>query len=138
MSETISRFVYTMTDGKVVTNYKKALEARERKIQAALSEMEAQIGRLQASGIRSRALDGIYERLRAAHALALLSPNDADRYRALGEVKEDACKNAETAKKVVEQTLKRAAMLAHKSSTALTAILSAEKKVDDQPLPDGV
>jgi hypothetical protein len=29
-------------------------------------------------------------------------------------------------------------MLAHKSSTALTAILSAEKKVDDQPLPDGV
>ena len=55
MSETISRFVYTMTDGNVVINYRKALGSRERKIQAALSEMEAQIGRLQASGIRSRA-----------------------------------------------------------------------------------
>jgi hypothetical protein len=133
-SETIGRFVYTMTGHKVAG--KKILEVRNGKIEKALAAVKYQIDRLEASGVRNSALDHKYADLLAAHAVARSRPDEAERYDALETVKQNARAAMAEATEIVGRSLADLPAFLAMQQNARRALVAAESAINQIGVPE--
>ncbi len=127
----LSRFVRVMSGGRIVTD--ELVGVRDAKAGAALDELQAQIDRLTAAGLRIPALEDEHRDLSTARADALTQNGNVDKCAALEAVKFDARDAVTDARPKVDTALVTAGGKAAKLIEVDAALLGAQNTVGGIP-----